>query len=66
MKPERWLREPVVEDIRTSARQLGVAAAAAGMFGVFVYATACPLAVVPLVFGVLLLYYGSTKAKEGK
>ena len=63
-RERRWLREPVEEDIRSSARRLGVAAAAAGMFGVFVYAAASPLAILPLLFGVQLLYYGSTKARE--
>ena len=65
LRERRWLREPVEEDIRSSARRLGVAAAA-GMFGVFVYAAASPLAIMPLHFGIVLLYYGSTKAREGE
>lgn len=64
VRERRWLREPVEEDIRSSARRLGVAAAAAGMFGVFVYAAASPLAILPLINGTLLLYYGSTKPRE--
>ena len=66
LRKGRLLREPVEEDIRSTARQLGVAVAAAGMFGVFVYAPASPLAIMPLLFGILLLYYGSTPTREVK
>ena len=66
LRKGRLLREPVEQDTRSTARQLGVAAAAAGMFGVFVYEPASPLAVVPLFFGILLLYYGSTQTREVK
>ena len=64
-KLQRLLREYVADEGRSTARQLGVTTVGAGLIGIAIDQEANQWLLGVIVFGAVLIYYGTTRDRSG-